>query len=364
MTRARQTILFLGACTLVACGGDDDGIIIADSGPTVDSAPDLCGDYDETSDESNDAFAQFGAMGTAETSGISFAAGDTKTICGVIDDTHHDPESGVIDIDAFDFDVGAGAPIRAILRAPDAGEDVQLLAVLQFVAAPDQVLSAGGGGLVDGYALATSFQAVEGTWRLVVIAGSEAAPAGPIEYELEIGNTIPCDPAEGDADYAEARDGTRSKRNDMATAMWGQGLTTAATTVETDMPEPTDLTLEADTPVKLTGTAGRRAGADSYRDRDTFEVTMGEGVNEIDFRVTWPDDAMADLDALAFVAGMPERDITGTGAAFGGTTLDEIVTTRVGSGAALWIWVGNYDDGDPMLPMDYDVTICPRSFTP
>lgn len=364
MTRARQTLLFLGACTLVACGGDDDdGIIIADSGPTVDSAPDLCGDYDETSDATNDAFAPFGATGTAETSTISFAAGDTKTICGVIDETHYDAESSVVDVDAFDFEVGPGAPIRAILRAPDAGEDVQILAVLQFVT-PEQVLSAGGGSLVDGYGLASSFQAVEGTWRLVVIAGAGAAPSGPIEYELEIGNTIPCDAAAGDADYDESKDGTKSKRNDMATAMWGQGLTTAATTVETDVPEPTALTLEADAPVHLTGTAGRRTGADSYRDRDTFEVALGEGVNEIDFRVTWPDDAMADLDALAFVAGMPEQDITGTGAAFGGTTLDEIVTTRASGGSSLWIWVGNYDDGDPMLPMDYDITICPRSFTP
>jgi len=361
MTRARQTLLFLGACTLIACGGDDDGIIIADSGPTVDSAPDLCGDYDETSDATNDAFGSF--TGTAETSTISFAAGDTKTICGVIDETHYDSAQQVIDIDAFDFEVGPGAPIRAILRAPGAGEDVTLLAILQFVS-PEGAVSAGGGGLIDGYGLATSFQAVEGTWRLVVAGLSAAELTAPIEYELEIGNTIPCDAAEGDADYAEARDGAKSKRNDMATAMWGQGLTTAATTIETDMPEPTALTLEADTPVHLTGIAGRRTGADSYRDRDTFEVTMGEGVNEIDFRVTWPDEAMADLDALAFVAGMPDQDVSGGGAAFGGTTLDEIVTTRVGSGAGFWIWVGNYDDGTPTLPMDYDITICPRSFTP
>lgn len=368
MTRARQILLFLGACTLVACGGDDDddGIIIADSGPTADSGPDAgaaCGDFAEGADATNDAFEQVGATGTAEASGIAFAAGDTKVVCGSISDAHYDAESTIVDIDAFEFDVGAGAPLRVVLRA-DAPEGVTVVALLQFMGATSWITVAGG-DLADGYALATSFQEIEATGRLVVLAISAEEPTAPIDYELEIGNTIPCDAVAADADYTETSDGAQSRRNDVVTATWGaEGLDTMATTPTTDNPEATELTLEADTPVRITGTSGNHPANDSYRDKDSFAIALGEDVNEIDFRVTWADEATADLDGLIFAADMPMSDITGTGAAFSGTTADEVVSTRVTGGGNVWVWVGNYDDGDPMLPMDYDITICPRTFTP
>lgn len=366
MTRARQIFLFLGACALApACGGDDDGdgIIIADSGPTADSAPDAavgCGDYQESSDASNATL--LGDPG--EASGIAFAAGDTKVVCGVIDPAQADEEIGVVDVDGFDFDVGDGAPLRVVLRTEGADQLGGLAVLLQIVGDDGSASTIGGGGYVEGYGLATSSVTGAGTYRLAVFATpGETPPAGAIEYQLEISDAIACDAAAGDPDYLEAKDGARSRRNDTVSATWANDPVTSLTGAGTDAPEPTALTLEAGTPVHLRGTSADVVANDDYHDKDSYLVTLGEGINEVDVRLVWPDGDI-DMDAMAFVADMVDNDLAGGGGAFIGTMNDEVFTARVPAGVDLWVWAASYNEGATDLPVDYDLTICPRTFTP
>jgi hypothetical protein len=367
MTRTRQILLFLGACGLFACGGDDDGIVIADSGPTVDSGPDAnlgCGDYEEASDATNNELALAGLAGTAETSGISLASGDTKVICGVIDPANAEDTIGALDVDAFDIDVSEGAAVRAVLRTDGADQTGGVLLFLQYIDPDDNPHTWGAGGFADGYALATSGQEVAGTWRLVPLAfAGETAPTAAIDYQIEITERPACDAAAGEADYTEAKDGAKNRKNDAVGVVWDNDPSFKLTRSTTDLPEPTGLTLDVDTPVHVHGVSADLTANDDYHDKDTYAMAIGEGVNELDIRVTWADGTDADLDALAFIAGMPEQELTAGNVAFGSTTPDDIGTARVPAGADMWLWIGTYK-GATDLPQDYDVTICPRTFTP
>ncbi len=361
MTRARQILLFLGACALVACGGDDDddGIIIADSGPTADSAPDAslgCGDFEEAADGTNDTLVG----GTGEATGISFGAGDTKVVCGVIDPAFMDAELGVVDIDGFDFE-NTGASMRVVLRTDGADELGGLLVLLQVVS-EEGAGNLNVGGFAEGYALASSLSASAGTFRLAVLAApGDALPTGPIAYEMELTEAPPCDAAAGDPDYTEAKDGAKSRRNDTVSVAWNAETPIKLTRSTTDLPEPSALTLAADTPAHLRGTTADVAANDEYHDKDAYQLAVGEGVNEVDVRLTWPDGDI-DMDALAFVAEMVDADLGG--GTIIGTNEDETFTARVPAGADVWLWAGAYDDAATDLPVDYDITICPRTFAP
>jgi hypothetical protein len=363
MTRTRQILLFLGACGLFACGGDDDGIVIADSGPTVDSGPDAnlgCGDYEEAAEATNNS----PNGGTAEATGISFAAGDTKVVCGVIDPTQADDATGTVDLDGFDFDVGENAPLRIVLRSPNGADLGGLGVFLEFVDPEQGTFLVARGTYLDGYALATSRDFGPGSWRLEVFAfPGETPPAAPIEYEIEIGNWIaPCDAATGAADYTEAKDGAKSRRNDVVSAAWAPGLTATLTGATTDAPEPTALTVGAD-PLHIVGTSARVTANDDYHDKDTYLVTNGDTANEWDVRLTWPDGDI-DMDLLAFIAETTMPRNLADGSTFVNTMDDESFTIHLPAGLPLWIWAGAYNEGATDLPVDYDITICPRTFTP
>ncbi len=369
MTRTRQILLFLGACGLFACGGDDDGgIIIADSGPTVDSGGSIdaaggCGDYEESADATNDTLVS--ETGMAEASGISFAAGDSKTVCGVIDPAQANAEAGTVDIDAFDFAVGANAPLRVVLRSPGGDELGALGVLVQFVDPEQGPGTVTSGGFVEGYALATSSFSLEGTWRLAVFAlPGETPPADSIPYTIEISDQIPCGPAAGDPDYLEAKDGAKNRKNDVVSADWAMDPVTKLTRATTDVAEPTDLTLAAGTDVHIRGTTADVVANDDYHDKDTFALTNGDDANEVDVHLTWPDGDI-DMDTMAFVADsdMPE-DLANGGGAFIDNNADEQFTVRLPAGVDIWLWAAAYNSGATDLPVDYDITVCPRTFTP
>ena len=361
MTRARQILLFLGACTFAAaCGGDDDdGIIIADSGPTVDSGPDAslgCGDYEEAADATNDALLG----GTAEASGITFAAGDTKVVCGVIDPANMDAEVGVVDIDGFDFE-NAGAPMRVVMRSDGAGELGGLVVLLQEVT-EEGAGTVGSGGFVDGYALANGNVTEPGTYRFSVFAvPGEELPAAPIAYQLEVSDPFPCEAAAGEPNYVEDNDGARSRRNDVVSVDWEGDPALKLTRATGDEPEPTELTLDVDTPVLVRGTSADVTANDDYHDKDAYLLALGEGVNEIDVRLTWPNGDI-DMDVLTFLADNVDGDLGG--GTLIGTMEDELFTARAPADASIWLWAGAYNDAATDLPVDYDITLCPRSFTP
>jgi hypothetical protein len=361
MTRTSQILLFLGACGLVACGGDDDGgIIIADSGPTYDSAPVGCGDFEEAADATNDSPDD----GTAEATGISFAAGDSKIVCGVIDPAQANADFGTLDLDGFDFTAGENAPMRIILRSPNGADLGGLGVFLEFVDPEQGAFLVARGTFIDGYALATSKDFGPGTWRLEVFAiEGDTPPAAPIDYQIEITDWIPpCDAAAGAADYTEAKDGARNRKNDVVTAAWAPSLMTSLTTATTDAAEPTALTLDADQAVHIVGTSARVTANDDYHDKDTYLVTNGDA-NEIDVRLTWPDGDV-DMDLLAFIADSEMPNNLADGSTFVDTAEDEVFTLHLPAGAPMWIWAAAYNEGATDLPLDYDITICPRTFTP
>lgn len=382
-----HALLAIGCLLLAAaCSGDDDasgrndaasggradarsssdaGAIdgspgVADSGPMFDSTPlPGCGDYLEANDPGNDTLVG----GTAEPTGITFAAGDRRVVCGVIDPAQADADVGVVDIDGFDVEVGAGAPLRVVLRTSGADQVEALVVFLQLVS-EDGPRTVASGAYVDGYALATNNLAVAGTWRLVVFATpGDTLPAGPIAYELEIVDRIPCEAAAGVADFTEGADGTSSRRNDVVTADWSADPVTSLTVATTDSPEETGATLAVGTAVHLAGVSADVSPRQDYFDRDTFLVATGPGVNEIDVRLSWPDGDI-DMDQMVFAEGMPEVEMSRFAGVLIGTNSDEVLTARVPNESNLWMWAGSYSSGGTDLPVAYDMTVCPRSFDP
>jgi hypothetical protein len=370
MTFTRFSSLSL-VLILAACGGDDDDdgdINFADSAPTVDSDPspdappsvEGC-DYTEADDAGNSM--------EPETTPLAVAAGAPgPVVCGAIDPAFQvEGENPAADVDAYEFTVegveGDRIPYRIVLGAAG-GADLAGFGMAIYFVTDEGLQPVDGADYVNGYGLATNGFLIPGTFLLVVAAGADPLPAAAVNYKVELGQRLPCEAAAGEPNFVEANDGGTNRRNDMVRWSWTGDPPGTITGPTTDNPEPTALTLAPDTAIHLRGDSAAVTSPDDYVDRDSFLVTSGADVNEIDIRLTWPDGDV-DMDVLVMIPTEenPVEEISGGGGTIIGTTADELFTVRVPPGGDLWLWAGTYDDPDITLPVTYDMTVCPRNFS-
>lgn len=354
---------------VAACGDDGSTPVQPDAPKTIDAPPldpdsgiPAGCDYAETNDAGNDPFAM--TPGTPEASNLTL--GTSSVFCGKIDNGHFVPgdmgDPGLVDADAYSFTVAADS--HAVLSITGAG--LETIDTVQI-----GILDAGG----DLFGIATfagtsgldlSSLLPAGTYTLVALGVAPADIAAPVDYKVKLvayDLAARCAPP-ATPSFTEAGDGATHDGNDMVEVRFvANGATATAST--TDMPEATNLTITAGTPVSIRGTSanvnpGNPQTGDEYMDRDTFTITAGAATSHMLVNLTWPG-TTADFDFFLFNENMP--DINAPGALLTSNTAPETLFVPITEAAKYWLWIGAYD-GSTGQPLDYDATICGENFVP
>jgi hypothetical protein len=351
-----------------ACGGDDgggedaaparDGALPGDAGARDAAVVDCSGDHRESAEAANNPFPP--ADGSAERTGLSLAAGGAEFwLCGEIDPNQATGE--ITDVDAYEFLVAGDEPVDLRIEMVAAAGDTALGLDLFRVAEgqPQQVATV---PFRNGYALLAGLVAEPGVYWVNAVA-RQPAPDSPIGYAISVAeNQLACPASEQKVpDFVEAGDGEASRGNDTVAVHLPDPP--ALTAEEKDAAEATGLVMEPE-PVRLVRgvSAAVESAGDSYLDRDAYLVATGPETSELELRLTWPDEAEADLDLYLFDAGDPEVDYSiGLGSA-SGRYRDALLTLNVDPDHEYWLWVGTFDleNGGPTGDVAYDVTLCAR----
>jgi len=342
------------AILLAGCGQDSVPTFTTDASPdtgddaAVDTPPPPPGcDYGELADLTNDFTVSNNA---SEATGLVLDA--PVTICGNVDSGHFDSGAGVVDLDGYVVHVSARTAFRVELSG-----DAAALAGLE-VRVIDSGLEVVDAGAYRGTHVAFGSTLIAGDYQLAVIASDAADIATPIPYKLRvIPDPAPCAAVTTAATYTEANDGPQANRNDVVEVRFApaQRALTAATN---DSPEPTGIVTVAGTDVRISGTSADVDAADDFRDRDTYLIETGADTDELAVRVDWT--GAADLDVLVFPENTTAEIASATSIQPAGpeaTFFPVLPSTRY------WVWVGSYD-GSTGLPVDYDITMCPSTYTP
>jgi hypothetical protein len=373
-TLARLSVALLLAWA-AACGGDDDGD--EDGGPIPDGAPmgdagapdaavvDCSGDHRESAESANNPFSETGA---AERTGLSLAAeGAGFWVCGQLDPAQAIEQ--VVDYDAFEFTIDGNRAVNLrieMVASQAIGADLDL----ELYRVPDGPAQEVATGIPvrNGVALIAGLTVPRGRYWVSAAAWRPPELEGPVGYAIRVTeNQETCPSAMQMPDYQESGDGMDSIGNDTV-QIHLPNAPPVLTEDEKDAPEDTTpLTLEPDAVLYMTGESGAvETDKDSYLDRDTYLVTTGPTTGELELRLKWPDDG-TDLDVHLFAAGDPAIDYSNALGTEAGVIRDELMTVNLDPGADYWLWIGAYDDPNdegPVPAVEYEVTLCPRAYTP
>jgi hypothetical protein len=193
----------------------------------------------------------------------------------------------------------------------------------------------------------------------VVVRGQAAADlSAPINYKVRIVAESPCAAVTATANYTEANDGASNTGNDVMTVNFAADPSFVPTAATTDLPEATGATIDAMTPVRVSGSsASVAAGSDQYLDRDTYQVMTGASTNELAVRLGWQ--GAVDLDYIVF----EDTTTAATGASTdASTTPDEYATFAVKPNTSYWVWVGAAKGSTG--PAAYDLSMCGAQVAP
>lgn len=313
-----------------------------DAAPDAPDAPPPACDYLEAADGSNAA--------TSEATSLTIG-GAPHTLCGTINPGHFDAASKTVDTDRYRVTSDGTVPL--IIRyfgAPGAAE----LSVLVFdtTITPTLLFGTRSNPTVDDHG---AFVAVlpAGSYDVVVVAHAAADLAAPIDYKLGFAPDAPgrCPAITAPASYAEATDGAGTG-NDVIAAKFAVDPRFKLTALATDAPEPTGLTIDAATPVRISGSSANVNADDDYMDRDTFLVQTGATTSELTLRLDWSETGV-DLDYVVF----PADQTASAGESLLATPGEEYNVIAVKPSTAYWIWIGSHD-GSAVLPAAYDLSIC------
>jgi len=336
---------------VAACGGG--GARSPDAGVTPDAPSDAgppgCS-YAERADTSNDPAGDPGGRPMAEPTGLEIGT-EPRTLCGTIHTGHFNSDTGTIDADGYRVTT-TGAVDLVVRFAHSANTDVEF-SVFVFDTAQNPALLFGGSNntiVRDHGAFLGSLP--PGTYDVVVSAHNSADLATPFEYRVQLAPDLPtrCPAVTAAAAYTEAGDAAGTG-NDVISVDFDVDphfqLTAAA-----DAAEPTGLTIDTPTAVRMTGTSANEDADDDYMDRDAYLVRTAAGTTELTLRLRWADEH-TDLNYLVFPAD--QTDAIGSSLRFEGNEEYNVVAVRPSS--AYWVWVGSHD-GSTGLPATYDLSIC------
>ena len=335
----------------VACGGGSARS--PDAMPAPDAPPDALASgcsYLEKADTSNDPAGDPAGHPAAEPTGLDVGT-ERRTLCGTIQTGHFNADTGTVDADAYRVTVTGTADL-VVRFAHAATTDVEF-SVFVFDAAQNPALLFGGSNnqiIRDHGAFLGSLPA--GTYDVVVSAHHAADLAAPFDYQVQLAPDPPtrCPAVTAPAAYIEAADATGTG-NDIVAVDFDLDPPFQLTAAD-DAAEPTGLTIDTATAIRITGTSENEDAADDYMDRDTYLVRTAATTSELTLRLRWTDDH-TDLNYLVFPAD--QTDAIGASLRFDGNEEYNVVAVRPSS--AYWIWVGGHD-GSTGLPATYDLSIC------
>lgn len=364
----RMTSMIPGSVFLVAvaaCGGGGDGGGSADARVNVmydadltqpDAAVSACsatGDHTESDEAGNDPFA---TEASPEATGQTISAGGAAfTVGGCIDPLQATAEEA--DGDFYSFTVGGtdATNVRIELTSDD-GASLTSLNVLLIVETPEGLAlidtgvwsAAVGGGLIGRADLDP------GEYFIAVYADLPA-PAVAVPYSIRVLEyTSVCAPA--GVDYTESTDAAAGNRaNDMVEIVYGAEGTEYTPTAADDTPEVSGVTVNLGGAVQIAGDSANVAAAGDYYDADTYEISIGDDVDELYLSVNWDMASSADMDFFIFPV-LGTNNPVGSGTLI--STSGEIAVLNVAPNTTYWLWVGTYNDQGVTLPQAYTVDIC------
>lgn len=354
-----RSIRLLPLVLLVACGDNHGQNHPPDAPPHADAAVDApmpltCG-YTEMKDTMNDDLF---ANGTPEDTGVSFAS--TFMICGKLDSGHYEAQPQRIDVDSYKFTVPAATHALVSLTAPGAENyDFVGIEIYGMTTSVDAT-----GTFIGNYA-GTAADLPPGDYIITITSYDATAPAAALDYKLvvQVESAMRCPKSTAAATYTENLDGTTADGNDVIEIRY-MGMPKRQLTANTvDVPEPTGIMVTPDMSYRVAGTNSKPTvapadWADSFQDRDTYQITMGGTTNLLSLRLNWPGNT-ADFDLFMFpMGGIIEQAVSYKA----GMMEDEALTTAVTPGMSYYVWVGA-DDASTGQPIDYDLTVCGAAFT-
>ena len=355
-----RSIRLLPLVLLVACGDNHGQHHPPDGPPQPDAAVDAhvpltCG-YTEMKDTMNDDLF---ANGAPEDTGISFT-NQPFMICGKLDNGHYEAQPQRIDVDSYKFTVAAGTSGMVSLTVPGAENyDFVGIEIYGMSNAIDAT-----GTFIGNYAV-TAADLPAGDYVITITSYDATAPTAALDYKLVVQTDSPtrCAKSTAAATYTESLDGTTADLNDVIEIRYMGMPRRQLTANALDMPEPTGIMVAPDMSYHVVGTNSKPTvtpadWADSFQDRDTYQITMGGTTNQLSLRLNWPGNT-ADFDLFMFpMGGIIEQAVSYKA----GNMEDEFITTAVTPGMSYYVWVGA-DDMSTGQPINYDLTVCGASFT-
>ena len=353
-----RSIRLIPLVLLFACGDNDGKDPRPDAPPRVDAAVDapapLTCAYTEMSDGTNDEF--FGpSTDMPEATGQTFS--QSFQLCGTLNNNWANNTQRV-DSDAYQFTVPAGATgIRVYVTAPGAEALDTVLVDFYHSTLQNQ---GGTGEMIGNFAVAARDGLMPGEFVVIVTAYHSAAPTATIDYKINVMVDMPnrCAKSTATANFTEASDGVTADGNDVLEVRYQGSPRRQLTANPLDAAEQTSVTVAAGSTYRITGTSSNptvapASWADSFQDRDTYQITTGANTNELSVRLNWPG-TTADFDVFLFRTDSPIEFANGWD---GGNMEDELFTTAVPPNTSYYIWVG-LDDQSTGQPITYDLTVC------
>jgi hypothetical protein len=352
---------------IAACGGGG-GSHPVDAAPALDAptpdapAPDAgpppCG-YTEKADATNDPTGDTTAGPAAEPTGLTVGI-KPQTLCGTINTGHFNAATNAVDSDAYRVTTeGTGSLVVRFSGSPGTAAMVDFsVFVFNTDEIPTLLFGANNSALVrDHGAFLITLPA--GMYDFVVTAHNSADLAAPFDYKVQLAPDGPtrCPAATAPAAYAEAADGT-GMDNDVIALDFLMDPPFQLTANAADAPEPTGLTINASTPVRITGSSADEDTEGDYMDRDTYLVRTAATTTELTLRLAWAN-AQASFDYFVFPADQTDR----IGDSFRVDSSEKYNVVAVKPDSAYWIWIGSHD-GSTGLPAAYDLTICGATSIP
>ena len=359
---------------LIGCGDNhhnnnpDASIPSPDAPPPdaeIDGGPQpLHCDYTEQRDTSND-YRSTGEGYMIEDTGIHFAPGASKTICGAVNDGHYDLDGfQEIDIDNYLVTVDSDSDVLVTLTSAGAGvaaaAKISEFGIFSF---SDQAMATVGAGFYATDHSAFSVHLTAGTYELSVEAYDNQDAPTSFPYKLNIATDNPtqrCATFTGTATYTEKNEAT----ND-ALVINSNGFTIQGSPT----PELTGITLASGSDYLVTGSSipnDSIASGSSYFDLDTYQITTDLTTNQLSVRLDWST-AGVDLDYYLFPGGhnfpiVTASTISTTGPEFGTSAVVPSTSTVT---QTYWLSVGAATDSTAgNLPAAYSATICAEQFVP
>jgi hypothetical protein len=318
--------------------------------------------YTEQDDSTND----FNVNNGIEQTGLHFKPGDTRTICGNVNNGQFGSDGvvGTIDVDNYGITLDADSDVLVTLTPPPntSSTPLGLISSVELIAYSDQTQETVQVGYFETDHAVYSAHLPAGTYELAVDVTDNQDAAMTLPYEMRITTDDPdtrCAQLTGTATYTEANDGASNTANNVID-IDSTGVTLLG--AGENQPEPTGLAVLDAQNYLFDGSSASEAAIGDYYDMDTYLISSGANTNQLSVRVDW---ATSGVDLDLYVIPATHTLPILTSAAESASGLGEAGVTAVTPNTPYWISIGAATADTTMadLPITYGITVCGQHFT-